>query len=95
MSQALPEAHYLLGVALAWYGDIENAIKSFQLALMFEPQHLDAHRFLYLCSAKARNSELATKHEARIKELAVAKTIMPEFEFGPRAFADKNQLQFR
>ncbi len=94
LSQALPEAHYLLGVALAWYGDIDNATKSVQLALMFEPQHLDGHRFLYLLATKSGNNELAAKHQSRIKELARVKSTMPEFSFGPRAFAASNKLLF-
>lgn len=95
VSQALPEAHYLLGVALAWYGDIENAAKSFQLALMFEPNHLDAHRFAYLCFTKSGSNVLAAQHESRIKELVRERAAIPEFAFGPRAFAGNSQIEFR
>ena len=92
LSQTLPEAHYLLGAALAWYGDLENASRSFQLAIQHEPNYLDAHRFLSLCARKAPDAALANAHAARAAELASAAPPLREMPFGPRAFARHHNL---
>jgi predicted AlkP superfamily phosphohydrolase/phosphomutase/tetratricopeptide (TPR) repeat protein len=37
--QTQPDAHWLLGTALAWYGDLAQAAQSLALGLQFSPQH--------------------------------------------------------
>lgn len=44
-SMALPEAHYLLGAALAWGGELGHAVQSLDIALRFAPSHRDALAF--------------------------------------------------
>ena len=36
LTQAIPEAHYLLGVSLAWYGDDEGAKQSLGFAAAYD-----------------------------------------------------------
>ncbi len=95
LNQALVEAHYLLGAALAWFGDWENSIRSCQFAVQYEPKHLDAHRFIFLCGQKTGNAELRLKHDAKVRELVQLSQPRREVAFGPRAFAARNQLEFR
>jgi len=42
---ALPEAHYLLGAALAWAGDLDHAAQSLDIALKFMPSSPEALAF--------------------------------------------------
>ncbi|MBL8756707.1 MAG: alkaline phosphatase family protein [Planctomycetes bacterium] len=44
LERAHPEAHWLLGCALAWYGDLAQALQSLQLGLQFAPCHLPSLR---------------------------------------------------
>ena len=52
-SKAVPEGHMLLGAALAWYGDLEQAARSLDLALTFDPRHLGALRLRAVLAAHA------------------------------------------
>lgn len=38
-SKAMPDGHYLLGLALAWMGDQAHAARSIDLGLTFDPRH--------------------------------------------------------
>jgi len=40
ISPAIPDAHWILGTALAFSGDLENAARSFQLGMQFDKHHL-------------------------------------------------------
>jgi tetratricopeptide (TPR) repeat protein len=42
----LPMAHFNLGVALTRFGDTERAVLAFETALRFQPQMVNAHRYL-------------------------------------------------
>ena len=54
----LPIAHFNLGVAMARSGDNERAIVAFETALRFNPQFVNAHRYLaMLHSADGRDAE--------------------------------------
>jgi tetratricopeptide (TPR) repeat protein len=52
-SKAVPEGHMILGAALAWYGDLEQAARSLDLALTFDPRHLGALRLRAVLAAHA------------------------------------------
>jgi hypothetical protein len=51
-----PEAHYTLGVALAWLEQLDYAAQSFNLALSIQPGMVDAIEFLALL-ARRRGDE--------------------------------------
>jgi predicted AlkP superfamily phosphohydrolase/phosphomutase/Flp pilus assembly protein TadD len=40
VSPAIPDAHWILGMALAFSGDLENAARSFDLGMQFDKHHL-------------------------------------------------------
>ncbi|MCE9620623.1 MAG: alkaline phosphatase family protein [Planctomycetes bacterium] len=61
----LPEAHFLLGVALAWLEDFPHARQSFEVALSMQPNLVDTHRFMTLVCGALNLSEPAAKHAAQ------------------------------
>ncbi|MFO0962216.1 MAG: alkaline phosphatase family protein [Phycisphaerales bacterium] len=69
LQMALPEAHYLLGVSLAWLGDLDNARASLQHALKFQPGHVDAWKFLAALETRAGAAAAATAAATRAAEL--------------------------
>lgn len=64
-----PEAHYLLGVALAWLGDFPHAVQSFQIAVAQQPGFIDAHRFLVILLERLQDAVGMKKHQATLHEL--------------------------
>jgi tetratricopeptide (TPR) repeat protein len=93
ITQALPEGHLILGAALTWYGDLENARKSLEFALKFDPGQLDAHRWLALVAEKSGDAAQAKASRAEAARLAATVTERPrEAPFGPSAFAKRNNL---
>jgi tetratricopeptide (TPR) repeat protein len=93
ITQALPEAHMLLGAALAWYGDLENARKSLEFALKFEPGLLDAHRWMALVAEKSGDATQALASRETVERLSAMVTERSrEMPFGPSAFAKRNNL---
>ena len=65
LRQTLPEAHFLLGVSLAWLGDLSNARKSLELTLALQPGLVDAHRFLAIVCRAVGELDAAERHDAR------------------------------
>lgn len=56
-------AHYLLGVALAWHGDLDNAVRSLELAATLLPTSHTVQRYLQLVH-RARGDDLAAAAHA-------------------------------
>lgn len=69
IQMALPEAHYLLGVALAWLGDLEHAEAALGHAVVMAPGLLDALRFLEAVQQARGNTTAAAQTHARMQEL--------------------------
>ncbi len=69
IAMALPEAHYLLGVALAWMGELEHAMQSLQNATAMQPGNIEAQRFLVAVAAAAQRSAISQTAQARVSEL--------------------------
>jgi tetratricopeptide (TPR) repeat protein len=91
ITQALPEAHLLLGAALAWYGDLENARKSLEFALKFDAGQVDAHRWLALVAEKSDDAAQAAASRSEATRLMATVAERPrEAPFGPSAFAMRN-----
>jgi predicted AlkP superfamily phosphohydrolase/phosphomutase/tetratricopeptide (TPR) repeat protein len=63
----LPMAHFNLGVALTRFGDTERAALAFETALRFNPQMVNAHR--YLAMIHRRNGGDAEKARFHREEL--------------------------
>ena len=83
----------LLGAALAWHGDLENARKSLEFALRFEPGLLDAHRWMALVAEKCGDAAQATASRETVERLSAMVTERSrEMLFGPSAFAKRNNL---
>jgi tetratricopeptide (TPR) repeat protein len=61
--------HYLLGVALAWYGDLPNALQSFRLAAQINPCSRTLHRYLSLVHREMGNAEAAARTAAEAERL--------------------------
>ncbi len=94
LTQALPEAHYLLGVALAWSGDLVNAKASFGFALAHDSGNLDSVRFLALLAETQGERSDAHAHRNRAQVLNASVVDRPmETPHGPTDFALKHQLQ--
>ena len=66
---ALPEAHYLLGAALAWAGELDHAAQSLGFALKFAPGHAETLRF---AAAVARARGDAAEADALDRKAAAA-----------------------
>lgn len=60
---AYPDAHYTLGVALAWLGDFGHAIQSFGVALSIQPGMVQAHRFLAAIYGHLGDGPRQARHE--------------------------------
>jgi len=93
ITQSLPEAHLVLGAALAWYGDLDNARTSIEFALRHDPGQLDGERWLALVAEKLGDRAIAADSRTRI---AAAQSSMPfrprDAPFGPADFAKKHGL---
>ncbi len=82
----LPEAHHLLGVALAWLGDEEHAIQSFDVALSMQPGLLEARRFLLALRTRRKEVHEAEKQRSILRSV-VLRTAEPDSPTGARAWA--------
>lgn len=65
---AIPEAHHLLGAALAWAGELEHAAQSFQIALKFAPKNRDSLAFAAAVERARGNASAAADLDARLLE---------------------------
>jgi tetratricopeptide (TPR) repeat protein len=45
MSQAIPEAHFVLGTCLAWMQQPADALLCLDMAIKLQPDHVEAQRF--------------------------------------------------
>jgi tetratricopeptide (TPR) repeat protein len=67
----LPLAHFNLGVALARSGDSERAAVAFETALRFQPEMVNAHRYLATINkSNGGNPEKAEFHRTEVIRLA-------------------------
>jgi tetratricopeptide (TPR) repeat protein len=62
-------AHYLLGVALAWFGSLDDAGKSFEVASTFLPRSARPLRYLALVKRELGDTTAAEALDARANEL--------------------------
>lgn len=62
ISQAMPEAHYLLGLALLWLGDVGHAEQSLKNAIQFMADYEQAHRLLSAVFYQQGLNELSQHH---------------------------------
>ena len=70
----LPMAHFNLGVALTRSGDTERATRAFETALRFQPQMINAHRYLALIHRKeGGDREKAHLHREELLRLSRAR----------------------
>jgi Flp pilus assembly protein TadD len=69
LRQALPEAHFLLGISLAWLGDLKHARTSLEFTITLQPGMVDAHRFLAIACRATGDPEAAERHDARANGL--------------------------
>ena len=69
LRHALPEAHFLLGVSLAWLGDLHHARKSWEVTLSLQPGLVDAHRFLVVACRADGDAAAAERHRAKAEVL--------------------------
>lgn len=74
----LPEAHFLLGVALAWMEEPAQAAQSLEMLLRLEPGWIMAHRFLAAIAREQGDMDRAGAHEARVAHLSAASSIEPD-----------------
>ncbi|MFM7260026.1 MAG: tetratricopeptide repeat protein, partial [bacterium] len=96
ITQSLPEAHLMLGAALAWYGDEENANKSIGFAIMHDAGMIDAHRWLAVLHARAGYVAYESDARAEVERLLAtvpAGARPKDAPFGPAAFAAKHGLE--
>ncbi|MGH8165533.1 MAG: tetratricopeptide repeat protein, partial [Rhodanobacteraceae bacterium] len=71
---SLPLAHFNLGVAMARSGETERAIVAFETALRFNPDYLNAHRYLaMLHNAEGGDPEKLQHHRREIVRLSRAR----------------------
>jgi predicted AlkP superfamily phosphohydrolase/phosphomutase/tetratricopeptide (TPR) repeat protein len=87
-----PEAHYTLGVALAWLNELSDAAQSFRLALSMQPGVLEAHRYLQHLCRRLGDPDGAERHAreaARLEAQLSAPTLAAadQAPFSARAWA--------
>ncbi|MEY5033100.1 MAG: hypothetical protein RL354_2131 [Planctomycetota bacterium] len=93
ISQALPEAHLVLGAALAWYGDLPNARTSLEFALRHDRGQLDAERWLALVTEKLGDHAAAASSREQVARAHASIPFRPkDAPFGPADFARKQGL---
>lgn len=63
ITQALPEAHHLLGIALAWIGDLGSAKESFEMALRFAPSAQESRRFCEVLASRLGDEPRRVEYE--------------------------------
>ncbi len=91
ITQSLPEAHLVLGAALAWYGDLANARTSLEFALCHDPGQLDAERWLAVVVEKLGDRAGAESPRARVNRAQASMPFRPkDAPFGPADFAKKH-----
>ena len=80
LSQTLSEAHAILGAALAWNGDLENAKLSLGFAMHHDGANIEALRWLELVEALAGNAAAAAQHRERAATLVASSQVaaMPQ-----------------
>jgi len=69
VTQAMPEAHYILGLSLAWLRDIGNAEMSLKNTIQLHPKHKSAHQLLSIIYQKNNLYEKATFHSEISKSI--------------------------
>ncbi|MFO0962946.1 MAG: alkaline phosphatase family protein [Phycisphaerales bacterium] len=72
LQMVLPEAHYILGAALAWLGQLEHAEQSLRNAVTMQPGSIDAQEFLEAVAAAQGHAAIAQVAGQRVQELASA-----------------------
>lgn len=93
ITQAIPEAHHLLGTALAWYGDLPSARESFDLALKYGPDAIETHRFAALVTDALGDRTASEYHRGKVIELSNGSKRNPDaLPFGAAEFALKRGL---
>lgn len=92
INQAIPEAHYLLGAALAWLGELADALQSMDLAIQFDPQGQEAVRFALLIASALGDHHAGAKYRTRMNDLDPKTRPPMELPFGPAEFALKQGL---
>ncbi len=95
LTQAIPEAHYILGAALAWYGDEESAKKSFEFAAAYDKENPTIPLFQLALAQKSRNKNEIQYFQRKYEEACRLTEIIRQKEapFGPEVFARKFSLK--
>ena len=94
ITQAIPEAHHLLGAALAWLGELDDALTSLQAAIQFDQQGVESHRFAALVASALGDQALSGSYRAKVEELSGSLTPRPRsFPFGSADFAAQRGLE--
>jgi predicted AlkP superfamily phosphohydrolase/phosphomutase/tetratricopeptide (TPR) repeat protein len=94
ITQAIADAHFLLGAALAWLGDFVNALKSFDTCLLIDDEHYEALQFachLAVLSQK-KEQEKSYKSKALAIQFFIDNKNKKEFPFGLTDFAVKHKM---
>jgi tetratricopeptide (TPR) repeat protein len=86
IAMALPEAHFLLGVAFAWMGELEHAIQSLQNAAAMQPGHIEAQRFLAAVAEAAHVTPIRDHALAAVAALEARADAGGAFQRMPDAF---------
>ncbi len=84
IQQVFPDAHYQLGVALAWVEDFDHAVQSFNVAVSMEPGLIDAHRFLAALYTRQGKTMEAAQHQDRVAKLLAGSAADGQTSFIPR-----------
>ena len=93
ISQSLPEAHLLLGAALAWFGDFDNALRSIDFAIQHDAGQVDAHRWRSLLCEQRKDSAAGSEARSHVSRLLATVSVQPKDQpFGPADFAKKYGL---
>jgi tetratricopeptide (TPR) repeat protein len=72
LDRTQPDAHWLLGTALAFYGDLPQARQSLELGLRFDGKHLECLRTASVVERASGNAEAADRLRQRAAAAALA-----------------------
>ncbi|MBN8644591.1 MAG: alkaline phosphatase family protein [Planctomycetes bacterium] len=89
-----PEGHFLLGQALTWMKQFDQAVQFLNIAVSMQPGYLDAHRFLASIHRSRGDVDNARKHRLAAEEIMARAKMGDAAQFDPLAEAPMGPMEW-